>query len=197
MPTPSAAAAPIAPPPASAIALSKLNASKLPAGIQVKGKVVDGGTWRDRNGDNVIVLSSIENTKTNATSLFANHYVLGRGAPRLLREIREHVECPEFDNVTEFHAGSLGVTDLDGDGIGEVAFAYRADCVSDMSPVTVKLLLLENGDKYILRGTTRIEDPGGAYGGDLKVDPSFTKGPKEFLAHAKALWERESPHHRP
>src|SRR5690606_29174293 len=79
------------------------------------------------------------------------------------------------------------------DGIGEVAFAYRADCVSDMSPVTVKLLLLENGDKYILRGTTRIEDPGGAYGGDLKVDPSFTKGPKEFLAHAKALWERESP----
>jgi hypothetical protein len=59
-----------------------------------------------------------------------------------------------------------------------------------MSPNTLKLLALEGGDKYILRGDTQIKDPTGAYGGTYKVDPSFKKGPKEFLEHAKTLWKK-------
>jgi hypothetical protein len=33
-----------------------------------------------------------------------------------------------------------------------VTFAYTLACRSDVSPVTFKLLMLENGRKYIVRG---------------------------------------------
>ena len=81
----------------------------------------------------------------------------------------------------EFGKTTTAISDLDNDNIGEITFAYRIMCSSDMSPWTLKLLTLENGDKYILRGTTKIQSPDEIYGGDLTVDDSFKNGPKEFL----------------
>ena len=90
-----------------------------------------------------------------------------------------------------FHPDALEVTDLDHDGIGELWFGYEVGCRSDVSPNTYKLLALEGGNKYILRGETLIDDGSGQkYGGTYEVDPSFTRGPPAFLAHARALWDR-------
>ena len=114
------------------------------------------------------------------------------GATRTLRTVNDHVDKCELDLILTVLDASLSVTDLDGDGMGELTFGYKLACVSDVSPVDMKLLMLENGDKYILRGTDRIPKMGSepAMGGSYKVDPSFQNAPPAFLPHAKAVWER-------
>jgi hypothetical protein len=97
----------------------------------------------------------------------------------------------DYDNVTGFAEGSLQITDVDGDGVGEITFAYRVGCVSDMSPVTLKLLVLEGGEKYIIRGTTVIDfGDGDRVGGDKNVDASLKKAPAAIREHADAQWAR-------
>jgi hypothetical protein len=59
----------------------------------------------------------------------------------------------------------------------------------------LKLLVLENGDKYILRGSTRIADgTSPAVGGSFSIDPSFKDGPPAFLKHAKSGWLKVREH---
>jgi len=70
-----------------------------------------------------------------------------------------------------------------------VTFAYRVGCVSDVSPITLKLRVIENGEKYILRGETLLSD---GEGGKYKPDPKFKKWPKELAAHAKKRWRKHS-----
>jgi hypothetical protein len=158
-----------------------------------KGKVVGGQRWRDGNGDNMLVLSRIERMADDGMSsvfLYANHFVRGAdGKVRLLREVKDRYEDCEFDNMTRFLSDANQVTDLDNDGLGEVWFAYVVDCTSDVAPLTTKLLGLENGDKYIIRG--RIDDTGLTQS-EKKVDASLTRGPEEFAEHADSLWIRLS-----
>jgi hypothetical protein len=58
------------------------------------------------------------------------------------RQVQDgEVGCVSYDNVARFEPRVLDLTDLDGDGTREVTFAYRLGCVSDVSPVTVNLVL--------------------------------------------------------
>jgi len=65
-----------------------------------------------------------------------------------------------------------------------------------MSPRTRKLLLLEDGEKYILRGHTGLG--GGMYEeadipSEYKVDPSVANGPKVFRDHLIGAWGGRTP----
>jgi len=62
----------------------------------------------------------------------------------------------------------VGVTDADADGFGELTSACAASCRSAVSPVTFRPLVLEDGEKDILRG-----------GSDGAGDPSGTPPPPE------------------
>lgn len=156
-----------------------------------KGKVIGGLRWRDAGGDNMLVQSRVDRDGGEdglSVFLYANHFVRDpAGKVKLLREVKDRYENCEFDNMTRFLGDASEVTDLDDDGLGEVWFAYVADCTSDITPLTTKLLALENGDKYIIRG--RIDSISG-YPGEKKVDPSLTKGPAAFAAHADAQWTK-------
>jgi hypothetical protein len=80
--------------------------------------------------------------------------------------------------------------DLDNDNYGEITFAYIKTCTSDVSPMTLKLLTLENGEKYIIRGSTRIDwGDGDVSGGEKNIDPSFKNGPSVFLSNANKIWK--------
>jgi hypothetical protein len=159
--------------------------------MPIKGKVIAGQRWTDANGDNLLVQSLLEKMAEDgrvSIYLYANHFVRGPdGTAKQLREVKDKYEDCEFDNMTRFLEDASQVTDLDNDGLGEVWFAYVADCASDVSPLTTKLLGLENGDKYIIRGTI---DFAGLTPGTKKVDASLKKGPKEFAAHADQLWAK-------
>src|SRR5262245_44258105 len=159
--------------------------------MKFKGDLVEGTAWRDANGDNVIVLSRVGKKDGGRAYLYASHYLVTAAGVKSLREVDDKVEdCEDADLTAEFRKGALEITDLDKDGIGEATFAYRLNCTTDYSPATLKLLLLENGDKYIIRGTTKLSEMGGNAGGEKEIDKSFSGGPKEFLAHAEERWAK-------
>jgi hypothetical protein len=160
-------------------------------GFKAPGKLVGGLRWTDRNGENVLGFWRGESQRRvgdeteRSAILHARHYAGGK----LLREVKDLVERCEFDLTLAIVDGSPQVTDLDKDGIGEATFAYKLGCRSDVSPLTMKLLVLEGGAKHILRGETRVEiGAGERQGGRYKVDASFARAPA-FLAHAKKVWQ--------
>ncbi|HKE16655.1 MAG TPA: hypothetical protein VKB80_17400 [Kofleriaceae bacterium] len=157
------------------------------------GVVVAGIRFSDRNGANVVVLvhQVEEGGDRNNRRLWAYHYVEAAGKRRVLRTVRDKEENCELDNAARFVDGSLAVTDLDGDGLGEITFAYDLGCMSDVSPKGRKVVVLENGEKWILRGESRV-DPGGGkpVGGDFTSDPPQQKWPKTLHDHATDVWQR-------
>jgi hypothetical protein len=163
----------------------------VPTALRPPGTLQHGLRWRDRNGENLVIFSRVETPRPRASArLTVRHWLLG-ARPRLLREVKDLVGGCEFDLTAKFLPASFGVTDLDGDGLGEVTFAYEQTCRSDVSPAALKLLVLENGDKYILRGETSVKvSDRERVGGGYTVDPSFRRAPKTFLPHAATVWAR-------
>lgn len=181
-----------------------LSKDDLPKDLKApRGKIEKVVGFTDKNGDNVVVFSRTSKASKGEDGVMESAYlevlhVAGSagGPSKVLRTVKDQVEKCDADLSVTFRDAALAVTDLDKDGFGELTFAYSLGCASDLSPATLKLLVLENGDKYILRGTTRVpkmgDDP--ASGGDYQVDASFKDGPPEFLTHAKSSWAKVRAH---
>lgn len=173
----------------SKIDTSPVTASDLPRGVTVRGEFQSGIKFTDKNGTNYLLFS--KKAQLQSAMLFVEDWVVpAKGAPRNLLPVRDLVETCEMGGVTaRFHDAARSVTDLDGDGIAEVTFAYELSCRSDVSPGTYKLLLLENGTKYILRGETTVDPGDGIMGGTFTAEPTPSKWPAGFLRHATELWK--------
>lgn len=169
---------------------SAVKASDLPTGVTVRGELVRGVTFTDKNGTNYLLFGRAFDKKKNSFALYVEDWVVpAKGAPKNLLPVRDFTEagCPLGPSAI-FHDAATTVTDLDGDGIAEVTFAYQLACRSDVSPATYKLLVIENGTKLILRGQTTVDPGDGVLGGAFKADPAEAKWPAAFLAHAKKTW---------
>jgi len=163
----------------------------VPPALRPPGTLQHGLRWQDGNGENLVLFARAETRRPRASARLTVRHWLSGARPRLLREVKDAVEGCEFDLTAKFLPASFAVTDLDGDGVGEVTFAYEQTCRSDVSPATLKLLVLENGDKYILRGETSVKvSDSERMGGGYTVDPSFRRAPKAFLPHAATVWAK-------
>jgi hypothetical protein len=161
-------------------------------GLELDGAAEMALRWTDDNGANVAVLSRRDAAFQNGTiELFADHYVLSNaGAPSRLRHVEDGViEC-DFDEFADFFYGSFRVTDADSDGLGEVTFAYHFTCASGVDPVALKVLVLEDGEKYIVRGQSwSSQQFADTVGGD-KLPEGTPEPPAEQWP--PALWEQTS-----
>lgn len=134
------------------------------AGVSGDGAVAGLG-FRDVNGANTVVLREVP--VGTGRQLFADHvaYFAMTDEREVLREVRDGVDdCGWGDLTAQFVPQSLAVHDDDGDAVGEVTFTYHLACRTDVSAAEQKLLVLEDGRKYILRGHTStpyqpFEDP--------------------------------------
>ncbi|HUS65362.1 MAG TPA: hypothetical protein VMZ28_12505 [Kofleriaceae bacterium] len=189
------AAAPAGPPPRAHtappstlkdFALLDLDTYERPAGLTQDGVEVVGMRWTDKNGPNVAVLIHQVEDGGDVTNrrLWAFHYIDGPPPPRILRKVQDKVESCAFDNNAHFIDDSLEVTDVDADGLAEVWFAYQLGCTSDVSPLPLKLLVIENGEKYILRGTTMKGAP--------TEEPPRARWPAGVRDRAGARWKELS-----
>jgi hypothetical protein len=189
-----------APESASTLALTPLSASDASA-FDYKGDTLEqASAFRDTRGDNVVLVSSSSSTSTRAGSptttrkLWILHLRTdGPGAPPVVvREMKDLVEACPFDATLAVVDGPV-LTDLDGDGVGELTVTYRLGCRSDVSPLTVKVLMIEDGEKYAVRGETRISGANGANGANGTngtLDPA--RPPAAFRAHLLSRFERFS-----
>lgn len=159
--------------------------SRSPSQLAYEGAIQLTKTWQDKNGDNIALFTKRKD------QIWVYHYAFPNGTPQLIRKVRDNEFDCEFDMSLNFMSRTIGVTDLDGDNLGELTFAYEKGCRSDMSALEMKLLMLENGDKYIIRGSqTMVVTNDFIDQGSKKIDPSFYNGPSVFLDHANYVWDQ-------
>lgn len=129
-----------------------INAKK----IDVWGKVIDAYTWTDIKGKNIVIRSKTDtkNGKKTTKYIYLYHYLKIDNQYLLLRKITDSNKGCLYDNVTKHIIESIELTDVDRDSIGEISFMYTVDCVSDLSPFTLKLMMLTEGKKFAIRGET-------------------------------------------
>jgi hypothetical protein len=158
--------------------------SKSSRNVYYTGNIIRQITWIDKNGENLALFTK------KGPEIWVYHYAFPSGSPQLLRKVRDNEFNCEFDMSLNFIEKTIGVTDLDSDNYGELTFAYEKGCRSDVSPLDMKLLIIENGDKYIIRGRQTLEMPDYIERGSKNIDPSFYNGPRTFLNHALSVWKR-------
>ena len=97
--------------------------------------------------------------------------------------IQDRVDACPFDITAEFTQPALSVSDADGDGEAEFWVGYRVSCRSDVSPATLKLIGYEGAQKYVLRGSARLQLGDSSEGGEYVADAALQKAPA-LLEHA-------------
>lgn len=118
--------------------------------LDYKGTVQTSKYWEDINGENIALFSSDDN------NLYMYHFAYKNNEIRMVNLINDfEVDC-DNDLILDFVYPSILVSDADKNNLGEVSFGYKKGCISDISPVEVKVITIQNGEKYIIRGTSRI-----------------------------------------
>ena len=121
----------------------------------VWGDVVDGFRWNDKKGENVLLRSTVSDTKTNSTHLYIYHFLKSENEFKQVRKLTDYVKNCDLDMFSIHNIESIELTDIDKDTIGEVSFSYTNDCscLEDSLAITTKLMLLTKEEKYAIRGS--------------------------------------------
>lgn len=166
-----------------ALALTAAPEAKLDAWVSSKNGQTRQLTFSNASGPHVVAFKFAANRE--------RFDVVHTAGKQEVWRAKDFNQGCEFDATFEVVEGSISVTDLDDDGEPEISFIYRVGCRSDVSPVTVKLLMYEGSTKYALRGDSRERVSETDFmGGDFKIDPAFEKAPPRFLEYAKAQWKK-------
>ncbi|MDD5360694.1 MAG: hypothetical protein PHN88_01070 [Ignavibacteria bacterium] len=182
------------------IEILNFDKSGLPSDIKYSGNIITGKRWKDKNGENILVITRTKDSQKKSkqsdfeeyvreANLYAYHYTGSGNSFSLLWKVNDLVENCGFDLTLDYISGSLSITDINKNGIAESTFMYRLTCRSDVSPSTLKLIMHEGDNKYALRGYSLITLNGMNEGGDYTVDKSFDSAPDGFLDYAKTQWK--------
>jgi hypothetical protein len=169
----------------------------LPGEVKVKGATLDA-VWRwsedDGKTTSLAVFSSTDRWRgmqLTDRKLFVQVYRGAAGSLKQVRLVQDGIDACDLDTVAKVLIGSVSVTDVDGDGTAELAFAYDVSCVSDISPSSRKLLVLEGDAKHILRGRSRVDIGGDGRhleGGEFKA--AGFQGEAALLRFAEQRWQK-------
>lgn len=150
--------------------------------------------FEDKNGKNYLVATTLQNRSDEwvTKAILVQHYIEKSNKELvLLRQITDREEHCEFDNDLQFLTESLRITDLDKNKYAEITFLYKLGCRSDVSPIGLKLMVIENGNKAAIRGNTIPR--GFNYPKEKVADGSFKKLPKLIQDQANKLWDKFAP----
>lgn len=148
----------------------------------------------DKNGKNYFVATTLQNRSDEWESkgILIQQYIEKPNKELvLLRQITDYENRCEFDNDLQFLTESLTISDLDKNKYAEITFLYKVGCRSDISPITLKLMVIENGNKAAIRGKTIPR--GFDFPKEKVADGSFNKLPKQIQDQANKLWDKFTP----
>ena len=118
----------------------KITAAGIPASIKVKGKLQEAWKWKDKNGENVMVMSVTEpygfkdkfDEMLMSSELYATCYIKNDTGYTLLWKVTDGIKDCFVDLTCEFLRGSTTITDLDKNGIAETKVQYITACRGDV-----------------------------------------------------------------
>jgi len=162
-----------------------------------KGKIKDGKHWKDKRGENVVILTqtgiywSNVYDATRGAKIYAYHFIkTGEDSFKEIWKISEVVEECAFEVKCDFFSNSLSITDLDNDGIAEVGFLLFKGCKAEAGPEEKKLVFYEGKELYTIKGTTTVVKGTEKLGGEKVVEKRFEAAPEEFLDFANKQWNK-------
>jgi hypothetical protein len=123
------------------------------AGQNNGGSIVEAWGWDDKNGRNLVVTSTAA-AGANKRTLRVIHIANLDDKPRRLRLMKDPnlpADCGGA-GTAQFTPNSLTVVDLNGDDVAEVISGWSSRCGGKDAQSQIKLALITDGDKYILRG---------------------------------------------
>lgn len=179
----------------SQLTLKKLILAEVPRDCEYQGDFVDAYTWKDSLGINYLVRSheyaetkSPEGASLHSGYVFIYHYYLRKTGDYFLRLgiIDFEKNCRHSMTVQHLEK-SITLTDLDKDGYGEITLMYLVDCKRREGPTMMKLLFMEDGRKFALRGLSARE----YMDNDYEPTDDFYRYP-EFLKYCSEFWERHN-----
>lgn len=160
-----------------------LTTTDLAKDIRIRGKLAKALAWSDKNGENLVTFALLwrdtmeDHDSLRNVYLTVEHLLEGK---KLLETYQDKKEsCDDYAMSARFEDEAFAVTDLDGDGIGEVTFAYTLKCTGNAIAWQRSLVMLENGDSYVLR--SRITS-------SYELDKAFREGPPAFRTNADVVW---------
>lgn len=179
------------------IKVSQPDKSQIPASAKFTGELKQAAQWTDKTGTHLVILAETGTTPSkNArdesyldAALYAYHFLINGDSSRLTWKVYDFIkECP-VDLDLYFVKDGFTITDLDNNGKAEVWLMYKNSCHGDVGPTPMKIIMYEDGKKYAVRGTTRVEISTGEFaGGDYNFDSAFKNSPKPFRSYAEKLW---------
>ena len=163
---------------------------QIPKAMTYKGKVSSGLRWSDKQGENYVIFSESRPVHGD-WFLYVNYYRVSKGVTKRIRLLRDKERCGELDNVSELVEKSIALTDLDHDGDGEVTFVYGMGCGEGVGN-TAKLMLLEDKNKYAIRGSMSLDDRRMNFKtkGEMKLGTQLKKLGEPFLNYAIEVWKK-------
>lgn len=174
--------------------------NELPAGLLYDGDIKTAFRWLDLDGEHITLITetgespseNVEYEGYRDAKIFAYDFLVnGTKVERSWRVYDFVRDCP-VDIRAHFVNNTFQITDLDGDGKGEVWLMYKVACYGDVSPLTMKIIMYEGSEKFAMRGSSKVKFSNTeSEGGEYKLDKAFLNGPKEFQRFAEALWESE------
>ncbi|MEM7368865.1 MAG: hypothetical protein AAF587_09690 [Bacteroidota bacterium] len=159
----------------------------IPPTFSYRGEFVEGRSWVDQQGQNLLLLTRSEFSHQDtalSVALFAYHLVVEQDTGRLLRMDRVTERKCKLKNRASF-SPDIFLTDVDKNGMGEVVFAFLRGCSTQEEPLTIRMVMFEDGEIFVIRGSTRLAT---GEGGKKRVEYSFFFGPPEFLRYANQVW---------
>ena len=146
--------------------------------------ILDIYTWKDDLGKNTLIITSREGCGDgyNYCDLRAYHYsddsIFGN-KPVLVREIKD------FENGLGIELDGVRLTDVDRNEIAEISITYT---IRSRSVDTVKLIMLEKGEKYAIRGKSGYNSSGCNYNYNMYGRDSFANAKSSFRRFAMKLF---------
>lgn len=176
---------------------------EIPEYVDYKGVVISAIRWNDLKGDNILIQSYSGKMLFIDTVNDSNPYLVkdrkfiysylfvkekGDSIYRKDWRMQDEQICYIVDGYSGFIPDATTVTDIDEDGVAEICIPYVLICRGGLDPGTMKVILYEDSEDYILTGQTRIGFEEVGYNGGEYEPSGNLKGNKVFYEFLIERW---------
>lgn len=185
------------------IKTEKIAKDNLPKELVFEGNLVEVNRLIDLDGEHIILLTETKKTPSKHIINIEHEvdkkiyvcdylFVKEKSSYTLNWKIQDFENNCDFDLLLNFLKGTHKYTDLNKNGLAEIWVMYQKGCVSDVSPLEMKIIMYEGKKKHALRGSSIIDFGDRKFGGEFKLDENLSKSSKEIKDFALKMWNENN-----